>query len=110
MPPHIADLFENGASDAALPANTELPLDIVPLPIDPDREAAEDDPPWNLLEERRLDPRRASAWGYERTSAWRVSTTDPDATPKRSGTRTTFGYHDHYGVDGANAASSSPPR
>src|SRR4029450_3427264 len=58
------------------------------------------DPPWNLLEERRLDPHRAAAWGYERTSAWRVSTTDPDATPMRTGARTTLGYHDHYVVDG----------
>jgi hypothetical protein len=72
----------------------------VPLPIDPDREAPADDPPWNLLEERRLDPRRAAAWGYERTSAWRVSTTDPDATPMRTGARTTLGYHNHYVVDG----------
>jgi transposase len=97
---HVADLFQHDASDAALPANTELPLDIVPLPVDPDREAAADDPPWNLLEERRLDPRRAAAWGYERTSAWRVSATDPDATPMRTGARTTLGYHDHYVVDG----------
>jgi hypothetical protein len=52
------------------------------------------------LEERRLGPRRSAAWGYERTSAWRVSTTDPDATPMRTGSRTTLGYHDHYVVDG----------
>ena len=30
----------------------------------------------------------------------RVSTTDPDATPMRTGARTTLGYHDHYVVDG----------
>jgi hypothetical protein len=29
-----------------------------------------------------------------------VSTTDPDATPMRTGARTTLGYHDHYVVDG----------
>jgi hypothetical protein len=58
------------------------------------------DPPWRLLQERRLDPHRAAAWGYERTSAWRVSTTDPDATPMRTGVRTILGYHDHYVVDG----------
>jgi hypothetical protein len=29
-----------------------------------------------------------------------VSTTDPDATPVRTGARTTLGYHDHYVVDG----------
>jgi hypothetical protein len=58
------------------------------------------DSPWKLLEERRLDPRRAAAWGYERTSAWRVSITDPDATPMRTKHGTALGYHDHYVVDG----------
>ena len=29
-----------------------------------------------------------------------MSTTDPDATPMRTGARTTLGYHDHYVVDG----------
>jgi hypothetical protein len=33
-------------------------------------------------------------------SEWKVSTTDPDATPMRTGARTTLGYHDHYVVDG----------
>ncbi len=58
------------------------------------------EPPWKLLEERRLDPHRKAAWGYERTSAWRVSTTDPDATPMRTRSGTALGYHDHYVVDG----------
>jgi hypothetical protein len=56
-----------------------------------------------LLDERRLDPGRPAAWGYERVSAWRVSPTDPDATPMRTGARTTLGYHDHYVVDGGTA-------
>jgi hypothetical protein len=55
------------------------------------------------LEERRLDPHRGAASGYERMSAWRVSPTDPDATPMRTGARTTLGYHDHYVVDGGKA-------
>jgi transposase len=55
---------------------------------------------WPLLEERRLDPSRAASGSYQRTSDFRVSTTDPDATPMRTGTRTDLGYHDHYGVDG----------
>jgi hypothetical protein len=58
---------------------------------------------WPLLEERRLDPHREAAWGYERTSAWRVSPTDPDATPMRTKHGTTLGYHDHYVVDGGKA-------
>jgi hypothetical protein len=28
-------------------------------------------------------------------SEWLVSTTDPDATPMRTGARTILGYHDH---------------
>jgi transposase len=42
---HLADLFEDDASDEARPANTERPLGILPLPIDPDSEAPADDPP-----------------------------------------------------------------
>ena len=53
-----------------------------------------------MLEERRLDPHRPSDRDYDRMSEWRVSTTDPDATPMRTGARTTLGYHDHYVVDG----------
>lgn len=72
----------------------------MPLPIDPECVPPAGDPPWNLLQERRLDPRREAAWGYERTSAWRVSTTDPDATPMRTKGGISLGYHDHYVVDG----------
>jgi hypothetical protein len=37
--------------------------------------------PWQLLEERGLDPTRFSVGSYHRTSVFRVSATDPDATP-----------------------------
>jgi transposase len=103
---HIADLFADDAlgviAEAEPERNADTLLDgLIRLP---GREAPEGfpvvDPPWKLLEERRLDPHRAAAWGYERTSAWRVSTTDPDATPMRTGARITLGYHDHYVVDG----------
>jgi transposase len=57
-------------------------------------------PRWQLLEERRLDPHRAAIGSYKRTSDFRVSTTDTDATPMRVGAGTVLGYHDHYGVDG----------
>jgi hypothetical protein len=56
-----------------------------------------------LLEERRLDPHREAAWGYQRMSAWRVSPTDPDATPMRTKSGTALGYHDHCVVDGGKA-------
>jgi transposase len=106
---HVADLFDeepivaSGEGALLAPAH-DLPSGIVRLPsegvaggdiVDP--------PPWRLLEERWLDPHRGAAWGYERTSAWRVSMTDPDATPMRTGSGTSLGYHDHYVVDGGKA-------
>jgi hypothetical protein len=55
---------------------------------------------WNLLEERRLDPKRPAKRGYRRTSDFWVSTTDPDATPMWTAGKARLGYHDHYVVDG----------
>jgi hypothetical protein len=60
----------------------------------------EHEPSWKLLEERRLDPQRPAVGGYRRTSDFRVSPTDPDATPMWTGTEAALGYHDHYVVDG----------
>ena len=103
---HVAGLFTDDAPTAAAEAQPAsvadtLPEGMIQLLCGAACEVLRGtDPPWNLLEERRLDPHRAAAWGYERTSAWRVSTTDPDATPMRTGARTTLGYHDHYVVDG----------
>jgi transposase len=98
---HVADLFADEADDAA--PHTDLPPAISQLPIDPEPVPAESDAPWRLLEERRLDPHREPTWGYERTSAWRVSPTDPDATPMRSKHGMALGSHDHYVVDGGKA-------
>jgi hypothetical protein len=56
--------------------------------------------PWRLLEERCLDPKRSAVGSYRRTTDFRVSLTDPDATPMRTGSGTALGYHDHYVVDG----------
>jgi transposase len=111
---HVADLFENEIDDAAPPAATDLPPDIVQLPLDPERIPPESDPPWRLLEERRLDPQRPSVGSYRRTTDFRVSPTDPDATPMRTGSGTALGYHDHYVVDGGKeriilAALVTPP-
>jgi transposase len=103
---HMADLFADDAPGVTAEAEPgrgtdELPDGVVPLPCGEAREGLPVvDPPWKILEERRLDPGRAAAWGYERTSAWRVSTTDPDATPMRIKHGTVLGYHDHYVVDG----------
>ena len=50
-------------------------------------------------------PDRATTRGaYRRTADFRVSTTDPDATPMPHGEgRTRLGYQDHYVVDGGKA-------
>jgi transposase len=105
---HVTELFAGEAPDAAEAepeaAADDLPGGIVRLrhePAAPDRPIA--DAPWRLLEERRLDPHREAIWGYERTGAWRVSPTDPDATPMRTRNGTSLGYHDHYVVDGGKA-------
>lgn len=46
----------------------------------------------------------ATSGAYRRTAEFRVSTTDPDATPMpRETERTHLEYHDHYVVDGGKA-------
>jgi transposase len=97
---HVADLFGDEADDGAPQAKADLPPDIVQLPIDPESVPAERDAPWRLLEERRLDPKRPSHRGYRRTSDFRVSPTDPDASPMWDWGAIRLGYHDHYVVDG----------
>src|SRR5215211_5987416 len=48
--------------------------------------------------------RNATSGAYQRTADFRVSTTDPDATPMLQGRgRTHLGYQDHYVVDGGKA-------
>ena len=98
---HVADLFvDESVPDVvnlADPVNV-LPEGIVRLPNEAVPSA--DDPPWRLLEERRLDPSRPSRGGYRRTSDFRVSPTDPDASPMWDWGAIRLGYHDHYVVDG----------
>ena len=48
-------------------------------------------------------PAPAAVGSYRRTTDFRVSLTDPDATPMRTGTERRLGYHDHYVVDGGKA-------
>jgi transposase len=87
---HVADLFATDPAPAE-PANAgDLPT--APAPTETPR--------WNILEQRRLDPKRPIVGRYRRTTDFRVSTTDPDATPMRTGMATVLGYHDHYVVDG----------
>jgi hypothetical protein len=103
---HVADLFADdvptddaeGGSEAVADA---LPAGVVRLPSAAGDEVGRvDPPPWKLLEERRLDPHRPAVGSYRRTSDFRISPTDPDATPMRTGSGASLGYHDHYVVDG----------
>jgi transposase len=103
---HVAELFAGDVPGVVVEAEPtsvadDLPDGVLRLPRgETSEESSVIASPWRLLEERRLDPHRATAWGYERTSAWRVSTTDPDATPMRTKHGAALGYHDHYVVDG----------
>jgi transposase len=107
---HVGDLFVEDPPNAA---TTEAATDAVPadgLLRLPSREGTSGtetgqaiDRPWDLLAARRLDPNRPASGTYQRTSDWRVSTTDPDATPMRVEGGTRLGYHDHYVVDGGEA-------
>ena len=109
---HVADLFAaDPAPDEHIEAANPPPQDevaspqgVVRLPAGmlPAAVAAvpEQAPRWKLLEERRLAPHRPAVGSYRRTTDFRVSTTDPDATPMRTKHGPALGYHDHYVVDG----------
>src|SRR5215218_4840849 len=105
---HVAALFttDPGPTDGQAGDGADAPpsADLLHLPT---RERPTDEPTgpagaprWKLLEERRLDPHRPTVGSYRRTTDFRVSPTDPDATPMRTGSGTILGYHDHYVVDG----------
>jgi transposase len=71
---HVADLITDEPADAAsdderpAPAN-DLPPGFGRLPNEPsDRSLPASDPPWRLLEERRLDPKRPPSGSYRRTA------------------------------------------
>ena len=81
-------------ADTELPLRTSCRCRSTPSACRQQRSALE------LLEERRLDPRRPPHRGYRRTSDLRVSPTDPDASPMRDWGAIRLGYHDHYVVDG----------
>ena len=104
---HLAEVFADAAptavTESAEAMRDDLPTKIRLLQHEPPGRGApaSDARPWRLLEERRLDPQRPSSGSYRRTSDFRVSTTDADATPMRTGSGTSLGYHDHYVVDGS---------
>ncbi len=98
----FADDAAEASADGGAPPPNDLPAGIVRLPservVDGPQVAGE--PPWRLLEQRRLDPNRPRSGSYRRTSDFRVSRTDADATPMQTRNGTALGYHDHYDVDG----------
>jgi transposase len=102
---YVADVFASDvAADGVNPPAVvdDLASGIVQLPTQPSAEESftTAEPRWQLLEERRLDPKRPSHRGYRRTGDFRVSPTDPDASPMWDWGAIRLGYHDHYVVDG----------
>ena len=102
---HVAEVFagDSAVDDVNPPAAVdELLAGSVQLPTQRTHEGVltTTEPRWHLLEERRLDPRRPSHRGYRRTSDFRVSPTDQDASPMWDWGAIRLGYHDHDVVDG----------
>jgi transposase len=116
---HLADLFAQptGANDEPTPEEATAiagdqgapeaalampPLELpVPLTLEQRQQLAEtNEARWPLLEKLRLDPERPPAGYYRRITDYRVSITDPDATPITDGRKSSLGYQDHYVVDG----------
>jgi transposase len=94
------------AAEAVVTATETAPL-LLPTGLSPEDEAAlgaKNTTAWKILDACRLDPERPASGSYRRTTDFKVSTTDPDATPMRlKGGGTRLGYHDHYVVDGGKA-------
>ena len=80
---HLADIFANASAPTDEPV-TPPEGGLLRFPATTtDADDASEEPlsdRWNLLDERRLDPKRPAKRGYRRTSDFWVSTTDPDAT------------------------------
>jgi transposase len=83
--------------------HTPLALPTAGEPSLVERLAAENQAHWKLLEEHRLDPHRSASGAYQRSTNFRVSTTDADAAPMNTSLGGKLGYHDHYAVDGGKA-------
>jgi transposase len=122
---HLAALFsqedthqeqqEGGQSSADLPRG-DMPLleertssEPTPLPVvlpEPQREelAAENAARHDWIAEEGRQQREEIHGSYRRTADFRISTTDPDATPMRlKGGGIHLGYQTHYVVDGGKA-------
>ena len=105
---HVAELFADDAAEPGRRPLSENVADGLPEAWSSCRRADDArgrcraaEPPWRLLEERRLDPHRPAVGSYRADDRLRASApTDPDATPDADQHGTALGYHDHYVVDG----------
>jgi transposase len=120
MQAHLAALFSGGETQQEMVGGTapvptpedtsEGPTSSVPTPLpialsEPEREelTAENVARHDWIAEQGK-PQRDVHGLYRRTADFRISTTDPDATPMRlKGGGTHLGYHTHYVVDGGKA-------
>ena len=94
----------NAAMESLKPALRLVVDDHLAALAEPEAEAPEEAPRWELLEECRLDPDRPQTSKSGRKSDFRLSPTDPDAAlMKPRGERACLGYHHHYVVDGGKA-------
>jgi transposase len=102
---HAEAIRSDVASAGAVtePASTRCALPFPGTPEEEQQLAEQNQAVWKLLDERCLDPTRPRSGSYQRISDYRVSRSDPDATPMSKGEAATLGYHDHYVVDGGTA-------
>ena len=100
----VADALADVPGAAAAAAPTALPF--AGTPAEQAHRAAEKQAQGKHLEQRRLDPNRppsGAPGGYRRSTDFRVSTTDPEATPLNTSDSGRLGDHDHYAVEGGKA-------
>src|SRR6266566_422582 len=112
---HLAALFtpeaaepettEESTCDEPQPADTSSPRLPTPLPTPISEEQREELAVDNAARHDWIAEggrqQRDVSGSYQRTADFRISTTDPDATPMRlKGGGTHLGYHTHYVVDG----------
>ncbi len=112
---HLKTLFADGAAAGTPPTAPAAGPPVPPHPAAPKRlpgagtaaaasqVAVANAAAWKLLDEHRLDPDRPPSGPYRRITDFRVSRTDPDASPLGKGYSGKLGYHDQYVVDGGTA-------
>jgi transposase len=97
---------ETTQTDAPAPiaiGSTPQPLPVVLPQAEQEALASENAARHDWIEQEGRQQRQVHG-SYQRTSDFKVSTTDPDATPMRlKGGGTHLGYHTHYVVDGGKA-------